>query len=98
MSVIGIQVITAILLLLKCFQTNHIKQSSLKKSLKRNLGKWREIGTNPSILKVIESGYEIAFVSNPTTTCIRNNTSAIHNHYVEFVSSEKLDLLRNKRI
>lgn len=47
-------------------------------------------------MKVIESGYEIAFVSNPTTTCIRNNTSALHN--VEFVSSEKLDLLRNKRI
>lgn len=68
----------------------------IKHNLKRNIGKWREIGTNPFILKVIESGYEIPFVSNPPTMCFRNNKSAIHN--VEFVSSEISDLLKYKRI
>lgn len=64
--------------------------------MKRNIGKWREIGTNPFILKVIESGYEIPFLSNPPTMCFCKNKSAIHN--VEFVSSEISDLLKNKRI
>lgn len=47
-------------------------------------------------MKLIESGYEIVLVSNQTTMCIRKNTSVIHN--VEFISSEKSDMLRNKRI
>lgn len=63
---ISIKVIIAVLQLQarrNAFRKNHLKQSSLiKYSLRRNLGKWREIGINPFILKVIASGYEIPFL------------------------------------
>ena len=63
----------------------------IKNSLQRNIAKWREIGTNPFILKVIESGYEIPFVSNPPQMHYKNNRSALHN--AEFVTSEVSELL-----
>lgn len=60
-----------------------------KDKLKRNIDKWKEIGT-------IHSDYEIPFISNLPTMYFCNNKSAIHN--AEFVPSEISDLLKNKDI
>lgn len=48
------------------------------------------------ILKVIDSGYEIPFISNLPTMYVCNSKSAIYN--AEFVPSEISDLLKNKDI
>lgn len=47
-------------------------------------------------LKVIESDYEIPFISNLPTFFFCNRKSAIHN--AEFIPSEISDLLKNKDI
>jgi hypothetical protein len=54
----------------------------IKNSLQRIIAKWREIGTNPFILKVVDSLYEIPYVSNPPQIWYKNIRSALHNNEV----------------
>lgn len=65
-----------------------------KRSLKRNLDKWKEIGT------ILFESYWIwlwnSFYFKSTDNVFCNRKSAIHN--AEFVPSEISDLLKNKDI
>ena len=66
---------------------------NIKHSLKRHYNKWEEIGAFPNILKVVQSGYEIPFVSIPHSMNFRNNKSAELNAH--FVSDEISRLMKN---
>ena len=61
--------------------------------MKSHLQYWRNIDTFPSILRIIEFGYEIEFTSDPPPMHFSNNKSALNNS--EFVSRTISDLLES---
>ena len=57
---------------------------------------WKKIGANETVLKILDEGYTIPFLTNPKCINLMNNRSALENH--EFVTEEIKVLLRTGRI
>ena len=62
----------------------------VKDRLRKHIQFWREIGTDPFILDIIENGYVIQFHSTPNSMFSKNNKSALQNE--EFVLEAIKDL------
>ena len=65
---------------------------TVKGSLKSHLSFWKEINANDYILDVIEHGYQIPFVTTPSSSYLDNNKSARHNQ--PFVNQAISELLQ----
>ena len=64
--------------------------------LKDRIDYWDKIGTNPSVLQIIRSGYKIPFLSEPRAAQFKNNMPALK--HVGFVEEAVLELLQSRRI
>ena len=51
----------------------------IKDRLRKHIDFWREIGTDPVTLDIIENGYVIPFYSKPESMFCKNNKSALKN-------------------
>ena len=63
----------------------------VKGRLKSHVQFWKDIGSYPFIIDVIENGYKIPLFSTPPSVCLHNNRSAIK--HGEFVGQAIHDLL-----
>jgi hypothetical protein len=68
----------------------------IKKSLHRHVSFWDSISAYESVLRIIRSGYDIPFISNPPSMCMSNNQSALRNY--SFVSTSIQELLLSECI
>ena len=84
----------------KCFDNDRFELqqcksiTSVKGRLKHNVKFWKSIGTNNSIISIIEHGYIIPFKTTPSSAFLANNKSARVNS--KFVDEAILKLLDNK--
>ena len=86
----------------KCFDNDRFELqqcksiTSVKGRLKHNVKFWKSIGTNNSIISIIEHGYIIPFKTTPSSAFLANNKSARVNS--KFVDEAILKLLDNKLV
>jgi len=81
------------------YEISLVKDTSkirVKGRLKENSKYWHSIGCNKSILKVVEEGYVIPFLTTPEKQIFRNNQSALK--YSDFVNEAVQELLDTDRI